>query len=124
MKFNISIITLFIVFSFYNCKQKEQLKDPLQAGWNGKNVCTILKENKKIRVLKCVFPPNVGHEKHFHAEHFGYTLKGGKFRITDKNGTREVNVPTNYEFYNKKIEWHQVLNIGDTTAEFLIIEPK
>jgi len=27
-------------------------------------------------------------------------------------------------FYNDKIEWHKVLNIGDSTAIFLIIEPK
>lgn len=113
-------ISLIIV----SCKSKKELPDPLEAGWKDSKVCTILQENEKIRTLKCVFPPGVGHEKHFHAAHFGYTISGGKFRITDATGTREVNVPTGYDFYNKKIEWHNVLNIGDSTAVFLIVEPK
>ena len=117
-------ILLFVGVLIFSCKADVNLPDPLEAGWKNTSVCKVLVENKKIRTLKCVFPPGVGHEKHYHAEHFGYTIAGGKFRITDKTGTREVNVPTGYDFYNKKIEWHRVLNIGETTAEFLIIEPK
>lgn len=100
------------------------LPDPLEAGWKNESVCELVEENEKIRVLKCTFEPGVGHDRHFHAEHFGYTLSGGKFRIKDTTGTREVNVPTGYDFYNDGIEWHEVLNIGDSTAIFLIIEPK
>jgi hypothetical protein len=119
-------------FAFYflttilmtSCKPNNNLPDPLEAGWKGDTVCKVLVENEKVRTLKCVFPPGVGHEKHFHATHFGYTLKGRKFRITDATGTREVNIPNGYDFYNDKIEWHQVLNIGDSTAVFLIVEPK
>lgn len=121
---NCRIFFYFIFFTIISCKPNNNLKDPLQAGWKGEKVCTILEENEKIRTLKCVFPPGIGHEKHFHAAHFGYTLKGSKFRITDLTGTREVNVLDNYSFYNDKIEWHKVLNIGDSTAIFLIIEPK
>lgn len=121
---NCRIFFYFIFFTIISCKPDNNLKDPLQSGWKGEKVCTILEENDKVRVLKCVFPPDVGHEKHFHAAHFGYTLKGSKFKITDQTGTREVNVPDNYSFYNDKIEWHKVLNIGDSTAVFLIIEPK
>jgi len=121
---NCRIFFYFIFFTIISCKPDKNLKDPLQAGWKGEKVCTILEENEKIRTLKCVFPPGIGHEKHFHAAHFGYTLKGSKFKITDQSGTREVNVPDNYSFYNDKIEWHKVLNIGDSTAIFLIIEPK
>lgn len=121
---NCRIFFYFIFFTIISCKPNNNLKDPLQAGWKGEKVCTILEENEKIRTLKCVFPPGIGHEKHFHAAHFGYTLKGSKFRITDLTRTREVNVLDNYSFYNDKIEWHKVLNIGDSTAIFLIIEPK
>ena len=117
-------IFYFIFFTIISCKPDKNLKDPLQAGWKGEKVCTILEENEKIRTLKYVFTPGIGHEKHFHAAHFGYTLKGTKFKITDQSGTREVNVPDNYSFYNDKIEWHKVINIGDSTAIFLIIEPK
>ena len=107
-----------------SCNKKSSLPDPQQAGWKGSKVCEVLLDNDKVRTLKCVFPPGVGHERHFHAAHFGYTLQGSTFRITDTTGTREVQVPTGYDFYNHGIEWHQVQNIGDSTAIFLIVEPK
>ena len=100
------------------------LPDPLEAGWEGKEVCEVVEENEEIRVLRCTFPPGVGHEKHYHDPHIGYTLSGGKFSITDDNGTREVDVPTGSNFSNDEITEHEVLNIGETTAEFLIIEHK
>lgn len=108
----------------YSCKRKNNLPDPLEAGWNGKKVCEVLEDNNELRVLKCTFPPNVGHEKHYHNPHVGYTLNKGKFRITDYKGTREVNVPKGYVFSNDSITTHQVLNIGTTTAVFLIMEYK
>lgn len=101
-----------------------QLPDPLEAGWNNEPVCEVLEENPKIRILKCTFPPGVGHEKHYHDPHVGYTLAGGLFRITDESGTKEVNVRTGISFTNDSITSHEVLNIGETTAEFLIIEYK
>ena len=107
-----------------SCQQKSQLPDPLEAGWKGEKVCKVLEENDKVRALKCTFPKGVGHERHFHNSHFGYTLKGSTFRITDSSGTREVSIPDDYSFYNEKVEWHEVLNIGDSTAVFLIVEPK
>lgn len=102
----------------------EKLPDPLKAGWKGKKVCEVVEENKSARILKCTFPPNVGHEKHHHNPHFGYTLAGGRFRITDTSGIREVDVPKGYNFSKDKISVHEVLNIGETTAVFLIIEYK
>jgi quercetin dioxygenase-like cupin family protein len=75
-------------------------------------------------VLKCTFPPGAGHERHYHKAHFGYTLAGSTFRITDTTGSREVEVPTGSNFSNEGINWHEVINIGDSTAVFLIIEPK
>ncbi len=100
------------------------LPDPLEAGWEGKKVCTVLVDNDDHRILKCVFPPGVGHEKHYHKPHTGYTLVGGQFEITDTTGTRTVNVPTGYVFGNDEINIHQVKNVGKTTSEYLIIEPK
>ncbi len=106
------------------CTHKNNFPDPLQAGWKGQSVCEVLQDNAGMRVLKCTFPPGVGHERHEHAPHFGYTLKGSKFRITDAKGSREVDVPTGYDFINEEIIIHEVQNIGDSTAVFLIIEPK
>ena len=63
-----AVLLMTIVFS---CTEKQSLPDPLEAGWNNEAVCEVLEENEKRRVLKCTFPPGVGHEKHFHAPHFG-----------------------------------------------------
>lgn len=120
----ISFLKIVVFFLLFSCDPKNNLSDPLEAGWNNQTVCELIKENQQLRVLKCTFPPGVGHERHYHKAHFGYTLAGSTFRIKDTTGVREVNVPTGYDFFNEGIEWHEVLNIGDSTAVFLIIEPK
>lgn len=107
-----------------SCEDSKRLLDPLEAGWQGQAVCEVLKNNDNVRILKCTFDPGIGHEKHYHNPHFGYTLNGGKFRITDNSGTRDVDIPTGYNFSKDSITSHAVLNIGTTTAEFLIIEYK
>lgn len=119
-------LILCLVFGFISSTLfcQTTLPDPLGAGWNGEPVCEVLLENDSIRTLKCTFPPGVGHERHFHNPHFGYALSGSTMRVTDANGIREVKVVTGSSFYNKGIEWHEVLNIGDSTAVFLIVEPK
>tara|TARA_B110000211_G_C13778326_1_gene420726 strand:+ start:178 stop:570 length:393 start_codon:yes stop_codon:yes gene_type:complete len=114
----------FLLIFFYSCKPKTALLDPFEAGWKGEKVCEVLEDNAELRVLKCTFAPGIGHEKHYHNKHFGYTLVGSRFKIKDTTGSREINVPTGYSFSNEGISWHEVLNIGDETAVFLIIEPK
>lgn len=118
--------TLCLLFGFISSTLFSQttLPDPLTAGWKGEPVCEVLLENDSIRTLKCTFPPGVGHERHSHGPHFGYALAGSTMRVTDANGVREVKVVTGSSFYNKGIEWHEVLNVGDSTAVFLIVEPK
>jgi beta-alanine degradation protein BauB len=101
-----------------------QLPDPLGAGWKGQATCEKLHEDAKLRILRCVFPPNVGHERHFHAPHYVYVLDGGKVRVTSAAGTQEVEVKTGAGRMNPAIEWHEVLNVGETTMSYLIVEPK
>jgi len=117
---------LFACFLFLEITTFGQsaLPDPLHAGWKGEPVCELLFENDSIRTLRCSFPPGVGHERHYHQAHFGYCLSGSTMRITDTTGVRDVVVPTGSYFYNKGIEWHEVLNVGDSLAVFLIVEPK
>ncbi|MFZ5617275.1 MAG: cupin domain-containing protein [Pseudomonadota bacterium] len=103
---------------------KAALPDPLEAGWKGEKICEALQETKSFRALKCTFAPGMGHERHFHAPHFGYILEGGKMRITDKNGTREQETPAGGSWKSDGIDWHEALNIGDTTAVYIIVEPK
>jgi hypothetical protein len=66
----------------------DELPDPVAATWQGETVCETLSETAEMRVFRCIFPPGVGHERHFHARHFGYALSGGRMRITDAAGTR------------------------------------
>ena len=84
------------------------LPDPLAAGWNGKPVCERLHEDAAQRVLRCTFAPGVGHERHFHDAHFGYAIAGGRMRIEDENGVREVDVPTGSSFTSEGVSWHEV----------------
>lgn len=101
----------------------ESLPDPLAAGWNGEPVCEQLKKDEKQRILRCTFPPGVGHERHFHAKHFGYAIVGGRMRITDDTGTREIDIETHATWESDGVGWHEVLNVGKATSIYLIIEP-
>jgi len=84
-----------------------------------------LYELDSVRVGRCSFAPGVGHEKHFHVPHFGYVLEGGTMRIRDAAGVEKVvTTTTGKSWSSDKITVHDVLNIGDTTTSYLVIEPK
>ncbi len=100
------------------------LPDPVEAGWQGEKVCEVLRENDAMRALRCTFPPGVGHERHYHAPHFGYILQGGVMQITDKDGIREQETPTGATWWSEGVEWHEALNIGKSETVYIIVEPK
>lgn len=100
------------------------LPDPLAAGWKGSPVCERLHEDERQRVLRCTFPPGLGHERHYHPPHFGYVLAAGKFRITEESGVREVDLKEGDYFPSDGVVWHEVLNIGETTSVYLMVEPR
>ena len=104
--------------------EKDSLPDPLAAGWKEGKVCELLKENERFRVLKCTFPPGGGHDKHYHKPHFGYALSGSTFQIEDKTGVREVQLKTGSHFTSDGVDWHRVVNVGDSTSVYIIFEPK
>lgn len=107
------------------CTAAQELPDPLAAGWKGRPVCERLHEDARLRLLRCSFPPGVGHERHYHPPHVGYVLSGGRMQITDATGTRTVDVPDGYVFANPEgIAWHEALNVGDSVSTYLMIEPK
>ncbi len=119
-----AIMESIITKTISNSIEKPDLPDPLKAGWKGKNVCEVLKEDESQRLLKCTFPPGVGHEKHYHAPHFGYALKGGTFRITDNKETKVIEVKDGTTWNKTEFSVHEVINVGETTSVYLIIEPK
>jgi len=45
-------------------------------------------------------------------------------RITDENGVRDVELSKGSVYTSAGVVWHEVLNIGDKTVVYLIVEPK
>jgi len=101
-----------------------ELPDAVAAGWQGAKTCQILHEDAKIRVLRCTFPPKTGHERHFHPAAFSYVLSGGRFQVSDARGTWQWQSETDQFRANSPEPGHEVLNIGDTTLRYLIVEKK
>lgn len=116
--------TLFALSFCSACATPPSLPDPLAAGWQGKPVCERLHEDEHHRILRCTFPPGVGHERHYHAPHFGYSLTGGRASITDASGTVEVDMVAGSSSVSEGVEWHEVLNTGENTIVYLLVEPK
>lgn len=100
------------------------LPDPLKAGWHGKPVCELLSENPQLRTLRCTFPPGTGHERHFHAPHWGYILTDATMRITNAQGTQVRQLNAGSTWWSDGFAWHEALNVGTTTGVYLIVEPK
>ena len=98
--------------------------DALDAGWGGEKRCENLYEDDNIRVLRCTFPPNVGHERHSHPASFLYVLNGGRGTVTDSTGTREFQVKSDQSRPANAVEWHEMLNTGESTLRYLIVEKK
>ena len=88
-----------------------ELPDPLEAGWQGEPVCEKLHEDDDQRILRCTFP-------------LGYAISGGRVRIVDASGTRELSLDTGSSYSSDGVAWHEIENIGDTTIVYLIVEPK
>ena len=96
--------------------------DALTAGWDGERVCELQHETQTHRVLRCTFPPGIGHERHFHPAHYGYALSGGTMRLTSGSGIRTAQIATGSHYASDGVEWHEVINVGDTTVTYLIVE--
>ena len=125
MKKVLALMLCLSLFSFQLViAESANLPDPLAAGWQGQPVCERLHETATQRILRCSFPPGVGHEAHFHAPHFGYALSGGKMRIVEKQRTREVELLEGSSYTSEGVEQHEVLNIGTTDVIYLIVENK
>jgi quercetin dioxygenase-like cupin family protein len=114
-----------LVTSAPSIARSADLPDAVEAGWKGQATCELLDEYEQVRVLRCTFPPGVGHERHAHTRgDFGYVLSGGKMQVTDAKGTEVVEDKTGDHWVSGPIEWHEAVNVGDTTLSYLIVEMK
>lgn len=122
-KAHIAVIVLAALSASYVQAYEPPLSDPLAAGWKGEKVCELLHQDSDQRILRCSFPPGVGHERHYHDKNFGYVIAGGRMRITDASGTREVDLVKGNSYASDGLDWHEVVNIGDTVVVYLVVEP-
>lgn len=119
------IQALFVSLAVVSASASQpELPDPLEAGWRGMPVCEELHDDADHRILRCTFEPSTGHERHYHRPHFGYAIAGGRMRITDADGVREVDLASGSSFASDGVEWHEVVNVGDSTVVYLVVEPK
>jgi quercetin dioxygenase-like cupin family protein len=102
----------------------QDLPHAFDAGWKGQKTCELMYENESVRVARCIFPPGVGHEKHYHNPHFGYVLEGGTLSIVDAGGERTVTTEANGSWSTTERTVHEAVNIGDTTTSYVIVEPR
>ncbi len=125
MKAHTIIVTVLLGACASASAQVAPLPMALCAGWEGERVCELLQEDAQIRVLRCTFPPGVGHEMHYHPPHFGYVLEGDSvMRITTATGVVDRPVRAGTSFSNDAEIQHAALNVGDQTTRYLIIEKK
>ena len=122
---NIAIILAGILM-LGGCTTRQHISDALpsalEAGWEGERVCTLEHQSDTHRVLRCTFPPGVGHERHYHPPHYGYALSGGTMQLTSESGTRTATLATGSDYSSDGVEWHEVVNVGETTVTYLIVE--
>lgn len=45
-------------------------------------------------------------------------------RLTSADGTREVELGTGSSYISEGVAWHEVLNVGETTVIYLVVEPR
>ena len=100
------------------------LPHAFDAGWQGQETCELLFEDASVRIGKCEFPPGIGHEKHYHNPHFGYVLEGSTMRLVDADGEQTVTTETGGSWSTTAVTVHEGLNVGETTARYLIVEPR
>ena len=112
----------FLAAGATSAKTASALQSALEAGWSGESVCELLHQTESYRVLRCTFPPGVGHERHFHPAHFGYAVSGGTMRLEDASGTRTAEIKAGSSFSSDGVAWHEAVNIGQTTVTYIMVE--
>jgi quercetin dioxygenase-like cupin family protein len=124
-RLTISVIIYTALVSAAPAAETPDLPQAFDAGWMGEKTCELLYETDEVRVGRCIFPPGIGHEKHFHYPHFGYVLEGGTLSITDEQGSQTVRqTVTGASWSTTTITVHEALNVGETTTSYIIVEPK
>ena len=97
----------------------EAVPDALSVEWQGKHPCEKLYEDAQIRAMRCTFPPGAVHVRHSHPADISIVLSGGKAKVEDARGTRDVEPRTGVFNINPPVPWHEFTNTGDTTISLM-----
>lgn len=103
---------------------QENLPDTIEAGWKGEPVCEVLYEDEQIRTGTCTYPPGVGQDRHTHGPYFTYVVSGGTLEVTSERGTFQSTSITGNSGKSNGVNWHELVNVGETTIKFLFVETK
>ena len=104
--------------------QAESNPDAWPFEWQDQKPCERLFEDAQIRISRCIFPPGAVHFLRFYPGYLSYILSGGKGLIAESKGTRQINLRADTFTSNQPIAWHELINIGDTTLRYLVVERK
>ena len=102
----------------------ESVPDALSVEWQGQKPCEKLFEDAQVRIARCIFPPGAVHFLRFYPGYFSYMLSSGKGLLAESKGTRRIDIRADTYESNQLIAWHELINIGDTTLRYLVVERK
>ncbi len=96
-------------------------QDPLEVG---PDVCKLIFENERVRVLDAQFKVGGKIAMHSHPDHFAYVLSPGKMRLSYPDGTsKDIEVKIGDVMW-LNAETHAGENIGTTEVHLLVVELK
>ena len=86
------------------------------------NVYTLLLENDRVRVFDVHFKPGAKAQMHWHPDHVGYVINGGKLKLKMGDGTMtELELPTGQAVYLES-QSHEAVNVGNSDVHIAVVE--
>lgn len=99
----------------------QQIVDAMKIS---RNAPGILVENERVRVLRAHIPAGEKAPMHSHPDHVVYVLKGGKAQLTYPSGRVDVmDLKTGGAVF-MDAQSHEIVNVGETDLEMVVIELK
>ena len=83
----------------------------------------VLLENEHVRVLEMQLGAGKSDNKHSHPDLTAYVVKGGKIRMHEDSGPKDMDVPDGAALWIAA-HTHRVENIGTTDFKVIVIEDK
>jgi quercetin dioxygenase-like cupin family protein len=86
------------------------------------NVYKVLLENERVRVFDVHFKPGAKAVMHWHPDHVGYVINGGKLKLKMGDGsTSELELPTGEAVFLES-QSHEAVNVGNGDVHAIVVE--